>query len=76
MLLTVDRIEENTVVLIDNNQKIHKFLLSAFTVPPCEGDIFELSYNEGTPVFTLKPEIRIEREEKIKSRFERLLKRK
>jgi len=76
MLLTVDRIENKTVIMIDDNGRVYDYDISLFTETPCEGDIFEFSEEHGTSIFTPAPEIAEERRNKIKSRFSRLLKKK
>ncbi len=41
--LICDRIEGDTVILIDENETVRRFPLSAFPSPPKEGDVFDAS---------------------------------
>ncbi|MBO5041114.1 MAG: DUF3006 domain-containing protein [Clostridia bacterium] len=64
MILTVDRIEGTYAVCIDENENTYNIPLSSLP-PVSERDVIEAS-------FVLRPDLRKEKESKVKSLFEKL----
>lgn len=65
ILVTVDRIEENVAVLIDDEDRSFSLPISFFETKVEEGDVFEL-------ILTARPEIKKDRTDRIRSLFEKL----
>lgn len=77
MWLCVDRIETDTVILLDDNERIYRLSLSAYTdlvgIPPAESDVLSATVEDGRILAAVRDETETAaRKEAARARLNRL----